>query len=102
MGMVMARPTGPCTKCGAFKGVRFLEHHVTYEPEVTVVLCEGCHTRITQLNTKVARLRNYTPLSTLERYFVFDWWMDEKVVLRRMIDKVVQRLIKDMELRRFD
>lgn len=89
------RPQGPCNKCGAFKGVRFLEHHITYaSPSQKAVLCESCHKRITGLNTKVARLRGYVALTNFDRYFIFEWWMDEKVVLRRITDKIAKHLIE--------
>jgi len=91
------RQKGPCIKCGAFKGVRFDRHHITYEPPKRALLCESCHRRITAFNTKVTRRRGYVALSSIERQFLFTWWMDDKVVRRKIITKDVQQLIEDMK-----
>ena len=96
-GGMYKRPLGPCEKCGAHKGVRFLEHHITYEHDIDkAVLCESCHNRITRLNTKVARLRSYTKLTSAERHYVYNWFARSECVLRRVTDKVCISLIKEM------
>jgi hypothetical protein len=39
----------PCIRCKST--VKSTKHHITYEPELVVVLCDDCHSRITYINT---------------------------------------------------
>lgn len=90
------RPSSPCGKCGAFKGVRFVKHHITYIPDKTSVLCEACHRRITKLNTKVVSVRKRGRLSDEEREFIFSWFLDERVVLQKFTCNKIMLLLLTM------
>lgn len=85
-----------------------LEHHVTYEPEATVTLCRGCHTRVhkdsrfrpdlTPKSVPADRRFRHTPGTTTVQLYVDtrDRLLDEKDG-DETYDDIIRRLLGDRE-----
>lgn len=65
-----------CTTFGTEK------HHITYDPEVTVMLCQKHHEEITAINGVDAR-KYRRDLSNKHRWFLYYQWRDGKRKARR-------------------
>ena len=65
-----------CTKMGEEK------HHITYSPEVTVLLCKKHHVQITIINGQQAR-RIHSELSNRHRWWIWYQWLSGKLHARR-------------------
>ena len=53
-----------CVKCNRVYHLQ--KHHITYTPSLTVFLCEKCHSKITGMNTRAARI-----VGTSKKYNLF-------------------------------
>ena len=71
----ISHKNSPCVKCGAFQGTIFHEHHITYNPEKTAVLCESCHNRITRLNNSLSTFNKNLKLDNKLRTFLWRFFM---------------------------
>ena len=58
-----------CNKCFSVK--RLHRHHIIYEPEKLINLCEYCHGIITSINTKYAKKNGKLSNATRKKLFRF-------------------------------
>ena len=80
-----------CKRCGQVGGrIPIERHHITYNPEKTVALCQLCHTGITVINTWRSAYWG-GPLRNRERIDMHKWYMrikwrmqDEKEIVRKV------------------
>ena len=79
-----------CIKCSSKNNIH--RHHVTYDPEVIVLLCKRCHKLITNINTLVAE--NYNERTTLtnsqrERlqsfFLITEIWILKAILPQRLL-----------------
>jgi hypothetical protein len=73
-----------CEKCGSKNKLHV--HHITYDPEVTCILCKRCHRVITNINTLIAR--NYNEkrkLTNEQRIKLNDFFMLNEIWILKSI-----------------
>lgn len=89
-----------CAKCLIQKGRKFERHHITYEPEITVTLCDECHIIITNINTLIAK--NYTKkkLTNEQRETLYDFFIaSPKWITKSLVPNIIMQFSKEKDFK---
>lgn len=77
-----------CHKCQCFSTKTLHKHHITYEPELTILLCSPCHSVITEINTRYAKNNVNGSLPNKIREKLHKFFMDSDIfILEAVLEK---------------
>jgi len=77
---------GICVKCKK-EGKGRAQHHVTYYPEEISLLCFRCHKKITELNTAVSSILGNRKLTTKNRLFLWNMFIENGEISKAEVKK---------------
>lgn len=72
-----------CVKCRS--RVSVCNHHITYKPEITVLICQSCHCQVTLANATASVVLK-RKLTSEDRIKIWEWFRNYKGIVTE--DKV--------------
>lgn len=89
-----------CVKCN--RAYHLQEHHITYNPSLTVFLCKTCHDRITALNSAAAIIARTSLTYRLTytnkiRVILWQWFLKSKWSDKNILNILVKNILNESE-----